>query len=82
MVVLIRTRSIRPLDKTSSICLSIYEDSHLFSLKHVCMTSWSMLPQTRAGVKSVEERTKPERRGFRKHCEAVDTAVIVMRRSG
>jgi hypothetical protein len=41
-----------------------------------------MFPQSRAGVVSFDERTRLERRGFRRHWEALDRAVAVKRRSG
>jgi hypothetical protein len=46
------------------------------------MTSWSILPQTRAGVVSLDECTSEESRGLRLHCAALDRAVAVSRMSG
>jgi hypothetical protein len=41
-----------------------------------------MLPQTRAGVVSLDEWTSEERSGLRLHWEALDRAVAVSRMSG
>ena len=76
------TRSPRPPSTESLIQRLTNASSHRSSVKHRCMTSWSMLPQTSAGVKSLAARTREDRMGLRLHCGAFERAVAVSSRSG
>lgn len=67
---------------TSLICLSIHDFSQRSALKHACITPCSMFPHTRAGVVSLEVRTRFCRRGLRLHSGALARVVDVSRRSG
>jgi len=79
---LILTRSNKLPLATSSICWSIQRSSQQPELRQFCITLWSILPHTNAGETSVEERIIAERRGRRRHCEAVEREVAVSKRSG
>lgn len=76
------TSSPSPPSTASLIQWSTNVSSQRSSVKHRCITSWSMLPQTRAGVTSLVDRTREDRMGLRLHWGAFDRAVAVSNRSG
>ena len=78
----ILTSSLRPLRMTWSIFSVIQDSSQRPAVKQDCITSCNMFPHTRAGVVSLEDRTRLERRGLRLHWVASERAVAVKRRSG